>query len=204
MVRAGEAIPDCDLVVLCGSKSTRGDLAFLRAQGWDVDMAAHRRRGGRVLGLCGGYQMLGRAVADPEGLEGPPGEDAGLGLLDVTTVMAPDKRLARVAGTHPASGAAVEGYEIHLGRTEGPDRARGWLRIEGRDEGAASADGRVLGTYVHGLFAGDGFRAAFLAGLGAAPSGLGYGAAVEATLDALADHLAAHLDVGGMLAAAGG
>jgi adenosylcobyric acid synthase len=204
MVRAGEAIPDCDLIVLCGSKSTRGDLAFLRAQGWDVDIAAHRRRGGRVLGLCGGYQMLGRAVADPEGLEGPPGEDAGLGLLDVTTVMAPDKRLARVAGTHPASGAAVEGYEIHLGRTEGPDRARGWLRIEGRDEGAASADGRVLGTYVHGLFAGDGFRAAFLAGLGAAPSGLGYGAAVEATLDALADHLAAHLDVGGMLAAAGG
>jgi adenosylcobyric acid synthase len=204
MVRAGEAIPDCDLIVLCGSKSTRGDLAFLRAQGWDVDNAAPRRRGGRVLGLCGGYQMLGRAVADPEGLEGPPGEDAGLGLLDVTTVMAPDKRLARVAGTHPASGAAVEGYEIHLGRTEGPDRARGWLRIEGRDEGAASADGRVLGTYVHGLFAGDGFRAAFLAGLGAAPSGLGYGAAVEATLDALADHLAAHLDVGGMLAAAGG
>jgi adenosylcobyric acid synthase len=204
MVRAGEAIPDCDLIVLCGSKSTRGDLAFLRAQGWDVDIAAHCRRGGRVLGLCGGYQMLGRVVADPDGLEGPPGEDAGLGLLDVTTVMAPDKRLARVAGAHPASGAAVTGYEIHLGRTEGPDRARGWLRIEGRDEGAASADGRVLGTYVHGLFAGDGFRAAFLAGLGAAASGLAYGAAVEATLDALADHLAAHLDVDGMLAAAGG
>jgi adenosylcobyric acid synthase len=203
MVRAGEAIPDCDLVVICGSKSTRGDLAYLRAQGWDIDIAAHRRRGGRVLGLCGGYQMLGRTVADPEGLEGPPGEDAGLGLLDVTTVMAPDKRLVRVSGAHPASGADVAGYEIHLGRTEGPDRARGWLRIEGRDEGAASPDGRVLGTYVHGLFSQDAFRAAFLGELGAAPSGLAYGAAVEAALDALADHLAAHLDVDALLALAG-
>jgi adenosylcobyric acid synthase len=201
MVPPGRALPgDADLVILPGSKSTRGDLAFLRAQGWDVDLAAHVRRGGRVLGLCGGYQMMGCSVADPEGIEGPPGETPGLGLLDVATVMTPDKRLARVTGRDAASGAAVEGYEIHIGRTDGPDRARPFLWIEDRPEGAVSADGRCAGAYVHGLFAGDAFRAAFLAGLGAAPAaGFAYGAAVEATLDRLAAHVEAHLDVDGLL-----
>src|SRR6516165_10267635 len=114
MVRPGEAIPgDAALVILPGSKSTRGDLAFLRAQGWDIDLLAHVRRGGHVLGLCGGYQMLGRSVADPDGIEGPAGETAGLGLLDVSTVMTPQKSLTRVSAVHAATGAALDAYEIH-------------------------------------------------------------------------------------------
>ncbi len=205
MIPPGRPLPgDADLVILAGSKSTRGDLAFLRAQGWDVDLAAHLRRGGRALGLCGGFQMLGRSIADPEGIEGPPGVTQGLGLLGIDTVMTQDKRLARVRGRHLESGEAVEGYEIHVGRTEGPALSRPFLEIEGRPEGAVSEDGRVAGAYVHGLFGSDGFRAAFLRGLGAQPSGLAYGAAVEATLDALADHLEAHADVAGMLALAEG
>jgi adenosylcobyric acid synthase len=202
LVRAGEAIPDCDLVILPGSKSTRGDLAFLRAQGWDIDLAAHVRRGGRVLGICGGYQMLGRVVADPEGIEGPAGQDPGLGLLDVETVMTGDKRLTRVSGEYAPSGTAMEGYEIHIGRTAGPDCARPFARIAGLDEGATSADGRVMGSYLHGMFAGDAFRAAFLAGLGGQGSGLEYGAEVEAVLDRLAVHLEAHLDLEDLLARA--
>lgn len=203
MVRAGEPIPgDARLVILPGTKSTRGDLAFLRAQGWDIDLAAHLRRGGAVLGICGGYQMLGRVVADPEGIEGPAGESPGLGLLDVTTVMTPEKRLSRVSARHAGTGLAVEGYEIHIGRTEGPDRTRPFADVAGAAEGAISADGRVSGSYLHGLFAADDFRAAFLGGLGIAASGRGHEAGVEAALEALADHVEAHLDVGGLFALA--
>lgn len=203
MIGAGEAIPgDTDLVILPGSKSTCGDLAYLRAQGWDVDLAAHVRRGGHVLGICGGYQMLGRSVRDPEGIEGPAGETPGLGLLDVETTMTPDKRLTRSRATHAASGLEVEGYEIHIGRTEGPDRARPFALVDGQPEGARSADGRITGSYLHGLFAADAFRAAWLAGLGAAPSGLRHAQVVEDTLEALADHLETHLDVAGLLALA--
>ncbi|RWR51444.1 cobyric acid synthase [Sinirhodobacter ferrireducens] len=203
MVRAGEPIPgDARLVILPGTKSTRGDLAFLRAQGWDIDLAAHLRRGGAVLGICGGYQMLGRVIADPEGIEGPAGESPGLGLLDVTTVMTPEKRLSRVSARHAGTGLAVEGYEIHIGRTEGPDRARPFADIAGAAEGAISADGRVSGSYLHGLFAADDFRAAFLSGLGIAASGRGHEAGVEAALEALADHVEEHLDVTGLLALA--
>jgi adenosylcobyric acid synthase len=204
LLRPGRPIPgDAALVILPGSKSTRGDLAALRAEGWDIDLAAHRRRGGRVLGLCGGYQMLGRRIADPQGIEGPAGEDAGLGLLDVETVMSADKRLTRVAAVHAGTGAALDGYEIHIGRTEGGDRRRPFARVGGSAEGAVSPDGRVMGTYLHGLFAADGFRTAFLAGLGLPPSDFAYEAGVEATLDCLADHLEAHLDVPGLLALAG-
>ncbi|MFC5737879.1 cobyric acid synthase [Sinirhodobacter huangdaonensis] len=203
MVRAGEPIPgDARLVILPGTKSTRGDLAFLRAQGWDIDLAAHLRRGGAVLGICGGYQMLGRVIADPEGIEGPAGESPGLGLLDVTTVMTPEKRLRRVSARHAGTGLSVAGYEIHIGRTEGPDRARPFADIAGAAEGAISADGRVSGSYLHGLFAADDFRAAFLSGLGIAASGRGHEAGVEAALEALADHVEAHLDVGGLFALA--
>ncbi|MCV2863998.1 cobyric acid synthase [Defluviimonas sp. WL0075] len=199
MVRAGQAIPgDTDLVILPGSKSTRGDLAFLRQQGWDIDLAAHVRRGGHVLGICGGYQMLGRVIADPEGIEGAAGETPGLGLLDVETVMTPDKRLTRTRATHAGTGAAMEGYEIHIGRTEGTDRARPFAVVDGVPEGAVSPDGRIAGSYLHGMFVGDAFRAAYLAGLGAASSAQ-YGAGVETVLDALADHMEAHLDVAGLL-----
>lgn len=200
MVPAGRPLPgDADLVILPGSKSTRGDLAFLREQGWDIDLHAHMRRGGRVLGLCGGYQMMGRSVADPEGIEGPPGVDEGLGLLNVDTVMTPDKHLTRVTGRHVATGAAVDGYEIHIGRTDGPDCARPWLEIEGRAEGAVSANGLAMGAYVHGVFGQDGFRAAFLGQLGGDGAASGYAAAVEDALDALAAQLEAELDLDAML-----
>lgn len=203
MVREGEAIPgDARLVILPGSKSTRGDLAFLRAQGWDIDIAAHLRRGGHVLGICGGYQMLGRAVCDPQGIEGPAGTDPGLGLLDVVTEMTPQKRLTRVQARHAASGLPISGYEIHIGATDGPDRDRPFAKVEGQPEGAVSADGRIVGSYLHGMFGDDPFRRAFLAGLGIRSTGADHASAVNETLDALADHLEAHLDVAGLLALA--
>ena len=200
MLGPGRAIPgDADVVVIPGTKSTLGDLAFLRAQGWDIDLAAHVRRGGHVLGLCGGFQMLGRVVRDPLGSDGMAGEVAGLGFLDVETVMAPEKRLERVTGT--ALGQTVTGYEIHMGRTTGPDCARPFAHLPGPD-GAISRDGRIAGTYLHGLFSDDGFRAAWLARLGAS-SRPGYEAGVDQVLDDLADHIEAHLDVAGLLALAG-
>jgi len=197
IVPPGEALPgDSDLVILPGSKATIADLAALRAERWDVDLAAHLRRGGRVLGICGGYQMLGRSIADPLGVEGPAGGRAeGLGLLAVDTVLAGDKVLAPARG-RDAAGNAVHGYEMHMGRTEGPDRARPFLWLEDGVEGAVSADGRAAGTYLHGLFAADGFRAAFLAGLrpGRA-AGPAYDAMVDGVLERLADHLERHLDL---------
>ena len=203
MIRPGEPIPgDAALVIIPGSKSTRGDLAFLREQGWDVDLAAHRQRGGMILGICGGYQMLGRSVSDPGGIEGPPGETEGLRLLDVTTEMVPEKQLTRVTGTDIASGALVQGYEIHIGRTGGPDCARPVFRIDGQPEGAQSADGRVAGAYLHGMFSGDAFRAAFLERLGAETSDIAYEPDVDRVLDRLAEHIEAHLDVDGLLAVA--
>ncbi|MXU66073.1 cobyric acid synthase [Oceanomicrobium pacificus] len=199
MVPPGQALPgDADLILLPGSKSTIADLAFLRAQGWDIDIHAHHRRGGRILGICGGYQMLGRSIADPDGIEGPPGRVDGLGLLEVETVMSPDKRVTQITA-RTADGLEVTGYEIHLGQSDGPDRDRAWLTVEGRSEGAASRDGQVQGCYLHGLFASDGFRAAYLAALGAAPSTLAYGDAVTSTLDALADHLEKHADIDAIL-----
>ena len=204
MIRPGQPIPgDAALVILPGTKSTRGDLAFLRAQGWDIDLLAHRRRGGHVLGICGGYQMLGQSVADPEGIEGPPGETPGLGLLDVRTVMRGDKTLREVGARHAATGRALRGYEIHIGRTEGPDRARPFAEILGEGpEGAVSPDGRVAGSYLHGLFADDAFRAAWMAALSGAPGGTGYAGGVERTLDALAAYMERHLDVTALLGVA--
>ncbi|MEL7091215.1 MAG: cobyric acid synthase [Pseudomonadota bacterium] len=202
MLMPGQAVPgDADVVVIPGSKSTRGDLAYLRAQGWDVDLRAHVRRGGHVLGICGGYQMLGHAVDDPDGIEGPAGRATGLGLLDVTTRMTGDKRLSEVTATHAATGTAMRGYEMHKGVTDGPDRARPFAQVNGADEGAISADGRIVGSYLHGMFADDDFRKAWLAGFGVS-SDVAYGAAVEETLEALADHLETHMDVDGLLALA--
>ncbi|MEO1276525.1 MAG: cobyric acid synthase, partial [Pseudomonadota bacterium] len=203
LVQPGTPLPgDADLVILPGAKSTRGDLAFLREQGWDIDLAAHLRRGGRVLGLCGGYQMLGQWIDDPVGIEGPAGRSPGLGLLDVETVMVPEKATRPVSGRHRESGAAVSGYEIHIGRTEGADRTRPWLEIEGVREGAVSADGRVIGTYVHGVFQSDAFRAAFLRSLGAEGSAIAYGARIEGVLDRLAAHLETHCDLDALFDAA--
>ncbi len=199
MLGAGQAIPgDADVVILPGTKSTRGDLAFLRAQGWDIDLAAHIRRGGHVLGICGGYQMLGASISDPDGLEGPAGRDRGLGHLAIDTVMHPDKHLTRVQAMHAATGKAFDGYEIHIGRSEGADRARPFAHIAGQPEGAISASGRVQGSYLHGMFRDDDFRAAWLAGFGVSVQ-TGYTESIENTLDTLAVHLEAHLNVAGLL-----
>jgi adenosylcobyric acid synthase len=204
IIPEGRPLPgDSDLILIPGSKSTIADLAHFRAQGWDIDLYGHVRRGGRVMGICGGYQMLGQRIEDPDGIEGPASSVPGLGLLDVITVMGLEKRLALTTATYIPTGDTVSGYEIHLGQTEGPDRARPWLRVEDRGEGAASPDGRIRGAYLHGIFAADAFRAAFLRELGApAPTG-NYAAGVETTLDALAAHLESHLDVDRVLELSG-
>lgn len=200
MVAAGQPLPgDADLVLIPGTKSTVKDLGFFRAQGWEIDLLAHMRRGGRVLGVCGGYQMLGQAIDDPDGIEGPAGQVAGLGLLEVRTTMRAEKRVSRVAAVHLASALPVSGYEIHIGTTSGPDCARPLFELAGQPEGAQSAGGQVAGTYLHGLFSEDAFRAAWLAEQGAAGARLAYGAGVEATLDALAAHLEHNLDLDALL-----
>ncbi|MDE0446283.1 MAG: cobyric acid synthase [Spirochaetaceae bacterium] len=201
----GSPLPrDADVVIVPGTKSTLGDLAFLRAQGWHHDLIAHARTGGRVFGVCGGYQMLGRMIRDPAGADGAPGEAPGLGLLDVETVMTNDKAVRPVTGICMRNGSRVSGYEIHLGATTGPDTERPVLRLEHGPDGAASRDGRVAGCYVHGLFAGDAFRARWLDDIRAGSAATtAYEDAVEAALDALADCLAEALDVRGMLADAG-
>jgi adenosylcobyric acid synthase len=195
-VSPGRPIPrDADLIFLPGSKSTIEDLKGLCAEGWDIDIAAHVRACGYVVGICGGYQMLGRRIADPDGIEGPPGSHDGLGLLDVETVLSADKRIRLVSGTEIASGLDVTGYEIHLGQTGGAGTERPWLDLQGQPDGAVSPSGRIMGCYVHGLFQSDAFRRSFLQRLGAeASDNLNFNDAIEATLDALADHLEAHLD----------
>jgi len=200
MVKPGEAIlGDTSLVIIPGTKSTIGDLKFLRTQGWDIDLKAHLRRGGRILGICGGYQMLGQTIDDPEGIEGPIGKTNGLGMLDVHTVMSPEKHLVRVTGTDRESGAAVAGYEIHNGNTTGADCNRPMLEIIGKPEGAQN--GLVSGCYIHGLFTNDSYRAAFLKSFGAA-STVTYSDEIETVLDNLANHIEEHLDVDGMIALA--
>jgi adenosylcobyric acid synthase len=198
-VRAGEPLPVADLVILPGSKATIADLAFFREQGWHIDLLAHVRRGGRVLGVCGGYQMLGKRVADPEGVEGPPGAVEGLGLLDVETVLTGEKTLREVEGECLANAKPFRGYEMHVGRTAGPDCARPLLRFaDGRLDGATSPTGLIAGAYVHGLFADDRQRAASLGLLGGG-SEVAYEATVERTLDGLADHCTTHLDLDAIL-----
>ena len=200
----GSALPsDVDLVIIPGSKSTRGDLKFMRDQGWDIDVLAHARRGGGVLGICGGYQMLGRRIADQAGIEGPAGTSQGLGLLNVDTEMEPEKQVRRTTGRLSPDGEKFEAYEIHLGRTEGPDRERAFAYVERGNEifseGAVSADGRIFGTYLHGLFSTGSFRRAFLERLGGKGSEFGYGQKIDQALDALADHLETHMELPAIL-----
>ena len=197
LIERGRAIPgDADLVLLPGSKSTIDDFAALRAEGWDIDIKAHVRRGGRVLGLCGGYQMLGTSISDPHGIEGQARSIEALGLLDVETMLGSEKRLANVEGRLSSSGAAFSGYEMHVGKTTGRDLARPFLTFsDGRHDGAVSQDGRVAGCYVHGLFSSDAARAAFLSELGATTSGESHEAVVDGVLDRLAEHLEKHIDI---------
>lgn len=204
IIEQGRPLPgDANLILIPGSKSTIADLAFFRAQGWDVDLHAHIRRGGHVLGVCGGYQMLGREIDDPEGIEGPPTRVAGLGHLDISTRMKPEKRLALSSAIFVETGDRVEGYEIHLGETTGADRANAWLDLDGRPEGAAARGGQIKGCYLHGLFASDRFRRSYLASIGAPVAVSAYDATVEATLDALAKHLETHMDLDLLLTLSG-
>jgi adenosylcobyric acid synthase len=199
----GQALPgDADLIILPGSKATIGDLAHLRAQGWDIDIAAHVRRGGRVLGVCGGYQMLGRRIADPQGVEGPAGEAQGLGYLDVETVLTGEKTLQAVGGR--VLGAAFQGYEIHVGRTVGPDAASDWIvDASGASLGAACANGKIRGAYVHGLFDSGSARSALLAEIGAPSDGLDQDGVIDAALDEIAAILEASLDISALERMAG-
>jgi adenosylcobyric acid synthase len=203
MVTPGQPLPrDATLVILPGSKATIGDLEFLRSEGWDIDLLAHWRQGGRILGLCGGYQMLGITITDPFGMEGRKETIRGLGLLEVDTVLSGAKRLVETAGIELATGMPVQGYEMHLGSTTGPELERPMLRLVSGDDGCVSRDGRVAGCYLHGLFASDLFRTAFLERLGADSGEVAYEQQIEATLDALADHLERSLDLTALLAAA--
>jgi len=222
LIPAGHPLPgDADLVILPGSKSTLGDLAFLRAQGWDIDLRAHHRRGGHILGLCAGYQMLGRVLSDPDGSDGPAGSVDGLGYLDLQTTLAGTKTLAPVTATclwppeacppgersnaTAPQALPVSGYEMHIGRTSGPALGRPFLSIDTADggrrpDGAIAPDGRVAGCYVHGLFTSDAFRRAWLESLGADVStSPAFESSVDAALDDLATHLAAHVNVAALL-----
>ena len=194
IVQPGCPLPYGELIILPGSKATRNDLAALREYGWDIDILAHHRAGARVLGLCGGFQMLGHTVFDPEGIEGVVGTSAGLNLLDVDTVLGPTKELRVEHAISALTGDPLVGYHMHMGVTRGRGLERPFARVGDAADGAVSADGRVMGTYLHGLFAADAFRRKFL-GSAAATSTLAYEATIDATLDGLAAHLERHLDL---------
>ena len=198
IIQPGSAIPaHTNLVIIPGTKATIADLKYLRHQGWDIDILAHARRGGQVLGLCGGYQMLGKTIADPNGVEGPPETVTGLGLLDIETTLTGDKTLTNVTGRHCQSKTAISGYEIHIGKTIGPACSKPFANISGKNEGACN--GHISGTYLHGCFNGDAFRKSFLQSLGASGTDNAgntvYETIIDQTLDGLADHLAQHLDL---------
>ncbi|MBB6259763.1 adenosylcobyric acid synthase [Paenochrobactrum gallinarii] len=200
MVRAGEPIPaDAGLIIVPGTKSTIGDLKRLRENGWDAQIHDHVKRGGHVIGICGGYQMLGQNISDPEHIDGDTTDAEGLGLLQIETVMKAEKTLGQVQGTAVAYGVPVDGYEIHCGVSHGPDCARPFALVDGRSDGAVSADGRIFGTYLHGLFASDSFRAKLLAELGVHGVGFNYRASVDDALNELAENLEQFIDVDALL-----
>jgi adenosylcobyric acid synthase len=217
-VQPGRALPaDAALILIPGTKSTIADMEFMRSQGWDIDVLSHVRQGGRVLGICGGYQMLGSTISDPDGIEGSPCTLRGLGLLDVDTVMTGDKALREVSGVllrvHAGRGASgaegagtvpFAGYEMHIGSTTGPGTDRPFLRFsDGSTDGAVSADGRVAGCYVHGLFGVTAARAALVSAIGATPSHDDHAARVDAALDEIASVLESCLDISALAAIAG-
>ncbi len=196
MVPPGSSIPgDAGLVVLPGTKSTIADMQAVRDNGWDRQLSAHVKRGGHVLGICGGFQMLGRHISDPAGMEGHVRDIDGLGLLDIDTVMEPEKVVRNVQATSLLYDTPLQGYEIHIGRTTGPDMGRPFARVGEHADGAISPDGRIMGTYLHGIFNADEFRRKFLHNLGVRSSFVNYRAGVEAALDELAEGLETHLDI---------
>ncbi|WP_406851528.1 cobyric acid synthase [Brevundimonas sp. BH3] len=192
----GQVIPvDTDLIIIPGTKATLADLAFLKAQGWDIDILSHARRGGRVMGICGGYQMLGHMIHDPAGSEGIAGSANGLGLLDVETSLEGDKTLKNVTGTLAANGAAFTGYEIHIGKTTGADTQNPAAYIDGQPQGAISPDGRIMGLYVHGLFDEAEARQALLPELAGQIAAIDQSQRIDQALDRIAEALENHLDI---------
>jgi adenosylcobyric acid synthase len=212
-VPPGRPLPrDAAVIVIPGTKSTIADMEFMRGQGWDIDVLAHVRHGGRVVGVCGGYQMLGRTISDPNGIEGPPRTVAGFGLLDVETVMTGDKTLREVSGNLLATGAqdvapmdaAFAGYEMHVGSTTGPGTSRPFLRFsDGSTDGAMSPDGHIVGCYVHGLFGATSARTVLVSAFGAEPSQDDHAARVDAALDEIAQELEQSLDIAALARIAG-
>ena len=198
-VGPGEPLPAADLIVLPGSKNVRADLAFLESQGWADAVLQHLRYGGKVIGLCGGMQMLGRRIHDPHGVEGDPGSSRGLGLLDFETTLNAEKTLRNVAGVlfpDSQSEASVAGYEIHMGVTEGPALAHPALRLNGAPEGARSSDDRILATYLHGLFDSPAACTALLAWAGMVPAvQVNLDALREASIERIADEIETRLDL---------
>ena len=193
----GQAIPPCDLIVLPGSKAVQNDLVWLREKNYDAAIARHLRYGGKLIGLCGGYQMLGRMLHDPLGLEGAPGSQSGLGLLECETTLAAEKQLRNVTGALALPGSpAMTGYEIHMGITHGAALANPAVHFAGGNtDGAQSGDGQIFASYCHGIFDHSAALAALLAWAGmkdAAP--VDFTARREADLDRLADAVEAALD----------
>lgn len=201
-IQPGQPLPaDLRLLIIPGSKATISDLQFLYDQGWHIDIAAHVRRGGRVLGICGGYQMLGRTIADPQGIEGTPRTLQGLGLLELDTVLTAKKALRTVTGHLHDSAAAFSGYEMHLGITTGPDSRHPYLHFsDGSNDGAITANGRVAGCYVHGLLQHTEARQALLGSIGTASAGHDHREAVDQALDRIGETLATTLDIDRLLA----
>ena len=198
----GMRIPRADLIVLPGSKSVQADLLWLEREGWVQEIRRHLRYGGKLIGICGGMQMLGTKLHDPRGLEGAPSSQSGLALLDYETTLEPAKQLRQVCGQLAASQAKVSGYEIHMGVSSGPSLARPAIRLDdGRPDGAVSEDGQVLATYLHGLFEHPQACVALLAWAGLSrPAPVDYAALREASIDRLADTLNEHLVIDRLLA----
>ncbi len=199
-VGPGMKPPHADLIILPGSKSVQADLRWLREQGWEEAIRRHLRYGGKLIGICAGMQMIGRALHDPLGIEGPPGSCGGLGLLDLETTLGPEKRLERVSGTLTLPGSAdFIGYEIHMGTTQGPALQRPLAKLGSRVDGALSEDGQVLVTYVHGIFEAPGACSALLAWAGVdMPDRIDYRALRERSIDRLADCVAGSVDLGAL------
>ncbi|MCY4305240.1 MAG: cobyric acid synthase [Aestuariivita sp.] len=201
IIKPGRPIPgNANLVMLLGSKSTISDLAFLRAQGWDVDIAAHIRRGGHLIGLCGGFQMLGQTIEDPNGIEGKATKVNGLGYLEIKTILTKRKRLANQKACCTLSNSNVEGYEIHMGRSTGNSLSKPWFKMDGKNEGAIANGGQIKGTYLHGIFISDEFRASFLNNFGQ-KSQIAHDDEIEKTLNDLSKHLETYMNLDHILKA---
>ena len=196
IIERGNPLPqDAALILIPGSKSTISDLEDFYDQGWDIDLKAHLRRGGKILGICGGYQMLGKMIHDPNGIEGPPRSIEGLGLLDIETTMSENKILQEITAQTKEGNIDVKGYEIHIGKSEGKDLTNSWLSVDGKSVSAATKDGNIQGCYIHGIFSNDSFRSNYIKGLGATPSELKFDAKVDITLDQLSKHIERFIDL---------